>query len=224
MKNIVFDIETAGLEWESFDKSIKDYFIKRHESEENAKELLGLSPITGKIIVISMLDIENKKIYTFMDKQETSLFSNEEEVVVDNYKVKYISSDERGILHNFWNTIKNYDRFITYNGRSFDIPFIVARSIYHRLNPTKNILTNRYYKNEHFDIYDQLTGYNATRGYSLEMWCKTFGITNPKEKGIDGSKVGDYYKKGLIKEIADYCNRDVIATAELFERIKPFYN
>ena len=57
MKEVVFDIETAGFTWESLPENTQEYMEKRLEKEENPKDMLGLFPITGKIIVISMLDV-----------------------------------------------------------------------------------------------------------------------------------------------------------------------
>ena len=224
MKEFVFDIETAGYKWEDIDENVQKYLIKRQGSLEDAKGILGLNPLVSKIIVISIMDIEQKKIFTFMESENNDLFSAKDKKELEGkYEIIYKTGDERTIIEYFWHKIAECNKYITYNGRSFDIPFILHRSMFHRIKPTRKLMTNRYYADTHFDIYDMLTFYNATYGYSLEMWCRTMGISNPKEKGLDGSKVGEYYHNGKIEEIAAYCNRDVIATAELDNRVKMYY-
>ena len=224
MKECVFDIETAGYEWDSIDEGIKDILIDKFDSIENAKMQLGLNPLISKIIVISMLDISSRKIYTFMEPVERNLFEGDSQKELDgDYEIIIRTGDERTILEYFCEEITKYKKYITFNGRHFDIPFIIYRSMYHRLKPTRKLMTNRYYADTHFDIYDMLTFYGAAYGHSLEMWCRTMGITNPKEQGISGANVGKYYREGRIKEIAQYCNRDVIATAQLYDRIKDYF-
>ena len=75
----------------------------------------------------------------------------------------------------------------------------------------------RYSFNEHVDLQDQLTFYDAMRRkFSLHMWCQTFRIKSPKAEGMTGLQVKDYYKDGRYFEIAKYCMGDVVATKELY--------
>ncbi len=224
MKEFVFDIETAGFEWMDIDEGIRNALIKKHGTIEDAQGQLGLNPLISKIIVISMLDVQNKQILTFMESENEGLFNdNERRETEGAYEVIFRTGDERTLLEYFWKTISKCDRYITFNGRHFDIPFILHRSMMHRIKPTRKLMTNRYYADTHFDIYDQLTFYSAAYGHSLELWCRSMGISNPKEKGIDGSKVGEFYRNGKIMDIAKYCNRDVVSTCELYERIKDYF-
>ena len=45
-----------------------------------------------------------------------------------------------------------------------------------------------------------------------------FGIKSPKAGGVTGYEVPEYFAEGKIREIAEYCVRDVVATAELYDR------
>ena len=120
------------------------------------------------------------------------------------------------ILSKFWETVKNYSQFITFNGRGFDCPFIMVRSAVHKVKPVRDLLPNRY-GDTHIDLLDQLTFYGASRRkFSLDMWCRTFGIKSPKEGGITGYDVKDLYRSGRGLDIAKYCAGDLRATAELF--------
>lgn len=224
MKEFVFDIETAGYEWDKIDDGTKAALIKKHDTEDEARKQLGLNPLISKIIVISVLDMEKKLIMSLVESEESGLFSHaDRNETYNDYEIVYRMGDERTILEYFWKLIEKCRKYITFNGRHFDIPFIIYRSMIHQIKPTRKLMANRYHGDTHFDIYDQLTFYSAAYGHSLEMWCNSMGITNPKEKGIDGSKVGQFYREGKIMDIAQYCNRDVIATGELYERIKDYF-
>jgi len=222
MTDYIFDIETAGHDWESLDKETQEYFIKRNDGEEKAKDMLGLNSITAKVIVISMLDIQRKEIFTYYENLDNRLFDNEVSREMEGYKVHYRMGDERYILASFWERIAQSKKFVTFNGRGFDCPFILHRSMIHKIKPTRNLMTNRYYKDEHVDLYDLLTYYNAYKGYSLDMWCRALNVFNSKQGEVKGSEVGAYYREGKIMEIAEYCSRDVIATKELYDRVREY--
>jgi predicted PolB exonuclease-like 3'-5' exonuclease len=76
----------------------------------------------------------------------------------------------------------------------------------------------RYNAHEHCDLMDQLAYYGAFRRFSLDFYCKGFGIKSPKEEGITGLDMGPLYREGQYREIAEYCLRDVRATSTLFHR------
>ena len=43
-----------------------------------------------------------------------------------------------------------------------------------------------------------------------------------KPKGFDGGEVERYYREGKIKEIADYCESDVVGTYQVWLRYELF--
>jgi hypothetical protein len=82
--------------------------------------------------------------------------------------------------------------------------------------------TRRFSTERHFDVREVLTNYDRYRKGTLEFFCDIFGVNSPKN-GIDGSKVGDYFKQGRLEEIANYCLADCKATGELYQRLKNYY-
>jgi predicted PolB exonuclease-like 3'-5' exonuclease len=54
---------------------------------------------------------------------------------------------------------------------------------------------------------------------SLKNACAAFGIPSPKDGAIRADGVETAYYSGKIKEISEYCLRDVIATYKLYEII-----
>jgi hypothetical protein len=74
----------------------------------------------------------------------------------------------------------------------------------------------------HCDLLDQLTFYGAFRKFSLDFYCKSFGIDSPKSHGITGLDIGRLFEEKRFRQIAEYCFGDVKATAELFRRWEEF--
>jgi DNA polymerase elongation subunit (family B) len=212
MSRIIFDIETVGKDFESLDKPVQEYMLKWAESEEDKKEVresLSFYPLTGEIITIGMLNPDSGKGAVFFQNNSDPLLPFEEE------GLRYETGTEKEIIIKFWETIKNYDQFITFNGRGFDCPFIMVRAAVHKIKPARDLLPNRY-GDAHIDLFDQLTFFGASRRkFSLDMWCRTFDIKSPKEEGITGYEVNELYKSGRHIDIARYCAGDLRATKEL---------
>ena len=214
MPKISFDVETVGQDFELLDKPSQEYFLKYAKNEEERAEAmnsLSFYPLTAQIITIGMLEVESDKGWVFFQCPD-----GKAKRFVEG-KIEFIPGDEKAILENFWSQMKKCSSFITFNGRIFDCPFIMLRSAILKVKPSKNIMPYRYGHSVHVDLQDQLTFYDALRKkFSLHMWCKAFGIKSPKEEGITGLQVKDYFKQGKYVEIARYCAGDLIATKELY--------
>lgn len=212
MSRVILDIETVGKDFESLDKTTQEYLLRYAETEdekEGVKDSLSFYPLTAEIVTIGLLDPDINTGIVFFQNVGNPLLPFEE----DN--VRYETGTEEEILKKFWNIIKKYDKFITFNGRGFDCPFLLIRSAIHRIRPTKDLMPNRY-NDAHIDLLDQLTFYGASRRrFNLDMWCRSFGIKSPKEGGITGYEVKDLFKAGRHVDIAKYCVGDLRATREL---------
>ena len=212
MARIIFDIETSGKDFDSLDPAVQDYMLKWADTEEEKKEVrdsLSFYPVTAEIITIGMLNPDTGRGAVYFRNTGEALEPFEEEGVL------YEAGSEAEILRKFWDTVKSYSKFVTFNGRSFDCPFILVRSAVHRISPLRDLMPNRY-GDTHIDLFDQLTFYGATRRkFSLDMWCRTFGIRSPKADGITGYEVKDLFRQGRHLDIARYCAGDLRATAEL---------
>lgn len=212
MSRLIFDIETVGKDFDSLDKATQEYLLRWTETEEDVqgvKDGLSFYPLTGEVIAIGMLNPDSMKGAVYFQAPGDSLLPFEED------GISFRACTEKEILTHFWDAIKSYDRFITFNGRAFDCPFIMVRSAIHRIKPTRDLMPNRY-NGSHLDLLDQLTFYGASRRkFSLDMWCKTFGIKSPKSEGITGYEVKDLFASGRYVDIAKYCFGDIVATKEL---------
>lgn len=213
MTKVVFDIETVGVDFETLDEKSREYLLKYAEDDKEKEEIkttrLNLYPFTAEVVAIALLNPETERgaVYFQAPKKEIAPY-------VKN-GVEYSIGTEKEILEKFWADIKNCSQFATFNGRQFDCPFLILRSAVLGVKPTKNLMPNRYYAT-HIDLLDQLTFYGAFRKFNLDFYAKSFGIKSPKDEGISGLDVKPFFQNKKYKEIAEYCARDVKATAELF--------
>lgn len=212
MSRIIFDIETLGKDFESLDEPVRDYMLRWAESEEQKEEVRGslsFYPLTGEVITIGMMNPDSGRGVVYFRNNSGPVEPFEED------GLRYEAGTEEEIIRKFWDTISHYDQFITFNGRGFDCPFLMIRSAVYQITPKRELMPNRY-GDIHIDLFDQLTFYGASRRkFSLDMWCRTFGIKSPKDSGITGADVKDLFMAGKHIEIAKYCAGDLRATAGL---------
>jgi DNA polymerase elongation subunit (family B) len=221
MAKIVFDIETTAFPLDSFDEVQQQYLMKFSETEaekEEAIRKLNLSALTAQVIAIGMLNPETNAGKVYYQSDEEGSWTSEDKTI------EYTTATESGILKWFWETIPKYDQFITFNGRSFDCPFLMLRSTLLGIKPTRNLMPYRYSSKEHCDLLEQLTFYGVARRYNLDFFCKAFGIPTPKNKGFTGLDLADMFRAKRYREIAQYCIGDVQATAALYRKWDEFLN
>jgi DNA polymerase elongation subunit (family B) len=212
MSRLILDIETAGRDFETFDEATRQYLLRNATTDDEireVKESLSFYPLTGEVVAIGLLNPDTGKGAMYFQTPGDPLLPFEED------GIRYETGNEKEILRKFWDTVKTYKSIVTFNGRGFDCPFILVRSATHRIKPTKDLMPNRY-GDGHIDLMDRLSFFGATRRrFSLDMWCRAFGITSPKDE-VTGYQVTDLFRAGRHLDIARYCARDLFATMELF--------
>jgi len=221
MSSVIFDIETLAFPLDSFDETQQEYLLKFADTDEKREielQKMNLYALTAQVIAIAMLNPETMagKVF-FQSNKEEQYFS-------DDRKIEYVSGDETLVLRSFWDAVTRYDQIVTFNGRSFDCPFVLLRSAIKEVPATRNLIPYRYDASDHCDLLDQLSFYGATKKFNLDFYCKAFGIKSPKSEGLTGLSLGPLFREGRYKEIADYCMGDVVATADLFRRWNRFLN
>jgi uncharacterized protein YprB with RNaseH-like and TPR domain len=218
MASVVFDIETVGMEWEGLDDAQRTYLSKNARTDEERQKLpesMSLWPLTGRIVVLAMVNPDSGRGRVWYEKTDGRV----EETSADRL-FTFVGDTESVFLAEFWKAIARYHRFVTFNGRSFDGPFLMLRSAALGVTVTKNLVGYRYSVKPHTDLLEVLSFFGAARKWNLDFACKAFGIESPKEHGMDGYSVGPYYRAGRLREIALYCRRDVEATARLFQKLE----
>jgi DNA polymerase elongation subunit (family B) len=236
MAKLVFDIETIGEDFNAADETTQELltrWIKKESKDEaeyqaaleDLKNDLGFSPLTGEIVVVGVLDLDkNQGVVYFQSPDKKSAEFSEG-------GIKFKPMSEKEMLEDFWRGAKNYDEFISFNGRAFDVPFLMVRSAVHKIRPTVNLMSYRYattarYPDEvvHIDLFDQLTFQGAVKKKgSLHMWSRAFGIKSPKSEGVTGDDVGRLFKEKKYEDIARYNVGDLRATGELYNYWQKYF-
>lgn len=223
-KALVFDLEVAAYDFDSYDEETREYLTKYAKTEEERQQAIDnlvFNPFTSQLVAIGMYDLNEEKGCVLVNTEAEAEIESERE------NINYICRSEPEILEIFWKTLKEkgYNFFVTFNGREFDCPFLMLRSFRLGIEPAKNLMAGSdfTFKDYHVDLLKELTFHRhsptgARRKFSLDFYCKQLGIESPKSNGVKGEMVGELFKNREYKVIADYCIGDVFATAELFNK------
>lgn len=168
----------------------------------------GIYAEFGKIVCISVG-------FIFFQEEEmhfrTKSFSGDDE--------KQILVEFTALIHKF--CITNEHTLCGHNIKEFDIPYICRRMLINGLKlPTIfNIAGKKPWEIYFIDTLE-LWKFGDYKNYtSLKLLTAVFGIPTPKDD-IDGSQVAEvYYKEKNVNRIAEYCQKDVVATAQVFLRM-----
>ena len=227
MPRLIFDIETTSQPLEDFDEVQQEYLLREAEKlpDEAARavkrdEILrafSLWPFTGQVVCVAMLNAESLR-------GQVLFVADDYDADSTDGPVEFVPcADETELLTAFWDVARYYEEIVTFNGRSFDVPFLYLRSAVLNVPISrKNWLGYRYAIEPHCDLADQFTFYGvsgrdgAARKFNLDFYCKAFGITSPKAHGVTGMDVSKMVNESRFQEIAEYCLRDVMATADLY--------
>lgn len=215
MSRIVFDIETLGFPLESFDATTQSYLLRFADSDEKVDEVkknLNLHALTAQTLCIALHNPDSRRGKVFFRSDAPDRY------VSPDGTCEYVSATEPEMLSLFWSVVTRYDQFITFNGRGFDCPFLLLRSALLGVRATRNLMPYRYDHETHCDLLEQLTFYLAARRFSLDLYCRSFGIESPKSKGITGLDMRALFDGKRFRDIAEYCYGDVLATTELYRR------
>src|SRR5215213_6363422 len=122
---------------------------------------------------------------------------------------------EKRTLQAWWKLLKPFrpalDLIVTFNGISFDLPFLYKRSVINRVQPTVNLPFARYRSQPLYDVMHEWNKWDPRKHISLDELSRILGLASPKEDGLDGSKVYDRFCEGphAHEELAAYCMADV---------------
>jgi uncharacterized protein YprB with RNaseH-like and TPR domain len=129
------------------------------------------------------------------------------------------TSDEKALLLKLVMRLESYDVMVTWNGRSFDVPFLTTRLMIHELDP-RPIL-----RKSHIDLADVVKSRLRLTFTYLDHVCDFFQID--RKKGPMGLDVPHLYVRALegdrkaAASIREHCLDDLRATRQVFLRLKP---
>ncbi len=114
-------------------------------------------------------------------------------------------------------------QLVTFNGNSFDLPVLRYRAMINEVS-APGLVARPYfnrYSDDALDLCDVLSSFSAQGKATLNELSKIMGFPG-KPDGIDGGEVHRYFREGRIKEIADYCETDVVNTYRVWVRYELF--
>lgn len=218
LQNILFlDIETVPeiYKFKDLDETTKSLFAdktayQRREdvSPEEFYQRAGIWAEFGKIVCISV---------------GYFVFKNE----VRQFRTTSFFGDEIKILQDFSNLLQNHFSSLQivlcgHNIKEFDLPFIGRRMIIHGLEiPNKlNAMGKKPWEIPHLDTLELWKFGDYKHFTSLKLLTHILGIPSPKDD-IDGSQVAEiFYVENDIDRIIIYCEKDVVAVAQVLLKLK----
>ena len=218
LENILFlDIETVPETqyFSDLDTTKKDlwelksqYQRKDEFTAEEFYDRAGIWAEFGKIICISVGYVAiQADVRTF---RVTSFFGDEVKIL----------KDFKNLLISHFSQTKHL--LCAHNGKEFDFPYIARRMIINNIElPYKlNLFGKKPWEVPHLDTLE-LWKFGDYKNYtSLKLLTNILGIPSPKDD-IDGSDVFKvFYEEKDIDRIVDYCEKDTIAVAQIFLRLR----
>ncbi len=225
-KVLFLDIETVSGQptFADLDETFQDLWgykapsvLKRYGEELSPEELAqsyqdraAIYAEFGKIICISV-----GAVYRDTDKRLKIRLKS------------FADRDEKTLLQDFNAMLDQYygDVFTHYvcghNIKEFDVPYLCRRTIVNQLKLPKmlDITGKKPWETKQLLDTMELWKFGDYKSYtSLKLLAGVFGFPTPKDD-IDGSQVGNvFWKEDDLDRIARYCEKDVLATAQLFFR------
>ncbi len=148
----------------------------------------------------------------------------------DEWKVDAIGAPhigergEKALIKSFVDRIAELSpQLVTFNGNSFDLPVLRYRAMINEVSApglSMKPYFNRY-SEDAIDLCDALASFSPTGKATMHEISLALGLSG-KPDGIDGSEVAAYFQAGRIKEIADYCETDVVNTYQIWLRYELF--
>ena len=188
------------------------------ESEEKNR-LPDAKTAEGKITAVGFESSDKLKQVFVLRRNDISEGTND---LAPDIKVRFYDEDnEKGMIEDVFNLIKDYPLLITYNGDGFDLPYLYNRA--DRLGIDKN--TNPLYmmrdsatlkKGVHLDLYRTLSN-RAFQIYAFGQKYTDFSL-NSVSKGLLNEQKLDYgveIDKMTLYQIGKYCQNDAYLTYKL---------
>lgn len=220
---LIFDIETipdTEVCFQLTEEESTDFWTQKRAMEEYHLAITGgensfLRQIFHKVVVLSFLKVKITKVNGYEFYSVDSLDSKS----IENYS-------EMEIIKSFmayWG--KEKPRIITFNGRTFDIPVLKFRAMKYNISVRElytsgdrwNNYFNRYSLDWNIDLLDLLSDNGSSARVKMSEVCIAFKL--PGKVGISGKDVAQYYHENRVKEIANYCETDVLNSYLIYLKI-----
>lgn len=177
MKKIVKDIEIPP-----FNNKLTSLYFGKGNIGFFDIETTGLSPKINKVILSGILEFDN-----YGNGKTIQLFADE-------------FDDEKKILSETAEILSQFDVIVTYNGKSFDIPFILERM-------KKYNISNKLDTLGHLDLYRVIKSHseipNILPSLKQKNIEKFMGISEKRKDEISGQDSVKQYKQYMVTKSKD---------------------
>lgn len=215
-KQILFiDIETVPQEsdFSSVNDAMKvfwenksSFFREKDSTAQDVYQRAGIYAEFGKIICISVGAVMGESPFGFKLK---SFYGDDEKELLQSFSDFCLKQEKSKQIY-----------LCAHNGKEFDYPYIARRMLINgiHLPGVLDIAGKKPWEINHLDTLE-LWKFGDYKHYtSLDLLTHIFNIPSPKQD-IDGSMVAHvYYQEKNIEKIRAYCERDVLAVAQLLMR------
>ena len=219
-RDIVLDIETVATD----DQQVRKVILEGIEPARNLKDptkikadiekkriaaldQFGLSPTTGRVVCVCLASFRSGTIESIylgsLYREETELLNTLNESIRD----LQVEADRSGEVL----------RFVTFNGKNFDLPFLQYRMMAQGRNcpwiPRKNSSRN-------LDMLEVIRGttYHTSPfpgAYKMSTVALSLGLKPSKG---EGSEIQGLWDAGNIDAIVEHCKSDVEVLTQIFQR------
>jgi len=139
----------------------------------------------------------------------------------------FYGDDEKVILKEFKEMLDRHfcepeHRLCAHNGKEFDFPFLCRRFLINgiALPDILNLQGKKPWEIPHLDTMEMWKFGDYKNYTSLNLLAAVFNIPTPKDD-IDGSQVARvYYEEKNLERIKNYCQKDVITVARLYQKMR----
>jgi 3'-5' exonuclease len=129
---------------------------------------------------------------------------------------------EKALISSFVDRIAELSpRLVTYNGSSFDLPVLRYRAMVHGVAAPGLCMRpyfNRY-TDDAIDLCDVLSSFSMQNKVGLDELSRVMGLPG-KPGGMSGAEVEKYYREGRLREIAEYCEKNLLELLKARESAK----
>lgn len=220
---LVIDIETASAfaDYKDMDVRMQSLWDKKASYMQNTEDTTSqelyfdkgaIYAEFGKVICIS-----------------AGIFVKEEDNSI-GFRIKSFALEtEKETLSAFKSLVETkfdsrYLRMVAHNGKEFDFPYLCRRMLVNEIEIPEalDIREKKPWEIIHIDTMELWKFGDRKNFTSLDLLAAMFGIESSKDD-IDGSEVNKvYYKENDLKRISEYCQRDVMVTAQVFLKLNGF--
>lgn len=187
-------------------KSDIDWLLEIESINEKICKCASLNPLMGRIACIGIIHKDKKA------RVEKTFFDRE---------------SEKNLLESFWNYISEKQiamKTVTFNGLTFDLPFLYFRSMLHGLDISWHDMGLKKFSSfPHFDLMHQLAFWGSFKFASLDYFAQAFGYDVDPASCDTGSIVSKWWGCRQDSKLQEYNLEDCRKTAFLYNKTYKYY-